>query len=178
MAAFRNRFVVSAAIGTDVVTRGIYKGAALQLVDDKLRVAIPASLRNTIIANSPEGDMRVTIAVHPQGDCLIGYDLPWGIELNARANARDAAHADENGEIDYDYKRRVANGEDLPFDPSGRFIMHGFHKKKARIGKYAFFYGQWDHFEIWDPATLLAAQASGTMRDNLEYLLDEKGIVL
>ena len=49
---------------------------------------------------------------------------------------------------------------------------------KAKIGKYAFFYGQWDHFEIWDPATLLAKQASGTMRDNLEYLLEEKGIVL
>ncbi len=164
--------------GISIVARGIYKGAALQLVDDKLRVAIPAPLRNTIIANSPEGDMRVTIAVHAQGDCLVGYDLPWGITLNERANARDAAHADENGEIDYEYKRRVANGEDLPFDPSGRFIMHGFHKKKARIGKYAFFYGQWDHFEIWDPATLLARQTSGTMRENLEYLLEEKGVVL
>ena len=164
--------------GIQRVTRGIYKGAALQLVDDKLRVAIPASLRNTIISNSPEGDMRVTIAVHPQGDCLVGYDLPWGLTLNERANDRDALHADANGEIDYDYKRRVANGEDLPFDPSGRFIMHGFHKKKAKIGKLAFFYGQWDHFEIWDPATLLAKQASGTMRDNLEYLLEEKGIVL
>ena len=161
-----------------MVGRGIYKGAALQLVDDKLRVAIPASLRNTIIANSPEGDLRVTIAIHPQGNCLVGYDLPWVVTLNERANNRDAEHADEHGEIDYEYKRRIANGEDMTFDPSGRFIMYGFHKKKASIGKYAYFYGQWDHFEIWDPATLLATQASGTMRDNLEFLLDEKGIVL
>ena len=178
MAAFRDGWGLSGTDGVGVVGRGFYKGAALQLVDDKLRVAIPASLRNTIIANSPEGDLRVTIAVHPQGNCLIGYDLPWVITLNERANARDAQHADENGEVDYGYKRRIANGEDMTFDPSGRFIMHGFHKKKAGIGKYAFFYGQWDHFEIWDPATLLATQASGTMRDNLEYLLEEKGIVL
>ncbi|MEO5865581.1 MAG: division/cell wall cluster transcriptional repressor MraZ, partial [Sphingomonas sp.] len=59
-----------------------------------------------------------------------------------------------------------------------RFVMNGFHKKKAGIGKYAFFYGVGPHFEIWDPATLLATGKYELMREHLEFLLDEKGIVL
>lgn len=164
--------------------RGIYKGAALQLVDDKGRVAIPASLRGTLIANSSDADMKdglkATVAVHPQGLCLIAYDLPWGIALNDKATLRDAQHADANGEIDYNYKRRLSGaGEDVLLDSSGRFGLSGFQRKKAKLGRYAFFYGSLDHFEIWDPATLLAyADAPEVMRENLEYLLEDRKVVL
>lgn len=164
------------AFGVNIVGRGIYKGAAVQLVDDKLRVAIPASLRNTILANSPDGCAQVTVAVSPDRQCLMGYDLPWGVTLSERIEAL-IAPADKDA-VDHDYRREVVNGEDLTFDASGRFVMNGFHKKKAGIGKYAFFYGVGPHFEIWDPETLLATGKYELMREHLEFLLDEKGIVL
>jgi MraZ protein len=164
------------AFGVNIVGRGIYKGAALQLVDDKLRCAIPSSLRNTILANSPDGGSQVTIAVSPDRKCLMGYDLPWGIKLSEDLEALIAPASKD--EVDHDYRREVVNGADFTFDASGRFVMDGFQKKKARIDKHAFFYGVGPHFEIWDPATLLATGKYELMRENLEYLLEEKGIVL
>ena len=157
------------------MSRGIYKGAALQLVDDKLRVAIPAPIRNTILGNSA-GDTRVTVAVHPDQQCLMGHDLPWGVLENDRIDQLLATT--DKAQVDYDYRRETVNGEDLTFDTSGRFVMLGFHKKKARIGKHAFFYGLGNHFEIWDPATLLATGKYDVMREHCEFLLEERGIAL
>lgn len=158
------------------MSRSIYKGAALQLVDDKNRVAIPAPLRNTALANSPDGDTRVTISVSPDQKCLWGYDLPWGIVLNEEV--RRQTETTDKKLIDLDHRRRMINGEDVTFDASGRFLLNGFHKRKARIGKFAYFYGVGDHFEIWDPGTLIATDDYEIMRDNLEYLLEEKGIAM
>ena len=51
--------------------RGIYTGTALQLVDDKNRVSIPAKFRDAIIANTDPEDAegrphRPMIGQHPK----------------------------------------------------------------------------------------------------------------
>ncbi len=74
--------------------------------------------------------------------------------LKAKLDARRGLSTADDGEYDYNIKRRTAQGEVTPFDGSGRFIMPGFPRFHARIGANAFFYGVFDYFEIWDPKTL------------------------
>ena len=164
--------------------RTIYQGVGLQLVDDKGRVAIPAPLRNAIIANSSPEDMkdgpRVTIAVHPVSKCLIGYDRAWASLELERATRREEAHTGADGEYDYNIKRRVSGGgEEAGFDASGRFVLAPFPRFYAGVRKYAFFYGVMDYFEVWDPETLLATDdAPDVMKAAARFFLAEKGIAL
>ena len=67
----------------------------------------------------------------------------------------------------------------MPFDGSGRFIMPGFPRFHAKIGAHAFFYGTFDYFEIWDPATLLQAdRVPEVQKACARYHCGLKGIAL
>ncbi|OYY72914.1 division/cell wall cluster transcriptional repressor MraZ [Sphingomonas sp. 28-63-12] len=164
-----------------VSIKGIYQGYALQQVDDKGRVAIPSSLRATLIARSPaDGDPKdiaqIVIGVHEGDQCLVGYDVAQGAARFAALEARALAHAGPDGAPNDEILRRGMAVDTLPFDASGRFIMPSFPRKRVKIGKYAFFYGLGNHFEIWDPASLLASpRATDTMKDMVTHFLDERG---
>jgi MraZ protein len=165
-----------------VAGRTIYQGIGLQLVDDKGRVAIPAPLRNAVIANSAPEDMkdgpRVTIAVHPESKCLIGYDRGWADIEYARSARREDARLD--GTHDYNALRRLSGaGEEAGFDASGRFVLAPFPRFYAGLKKYAFFYGAINYFEIWDPATLVATEdAPEVMVAAARFFMAEKGVTL
>lgn len=164
--------------------RGIYQGYALQLVDDKGRVAIPASLRATLIASNPPGlDPRdaanVVIGFHESDRCLVGYDLGYGKRLHERLEQRAIDNAGQEGAPNDKIVRAGIGGETVPFDASGRFILSGFARSRCNIGKYAFFYGVGDKFEIWDPAAVIASETtSELMKDAVRYFLAERGEVI
>lgn len=166
-----------------VAGRGIYTGTALQLVDDKSRVSIPAKFRDAIIANSdPEtlkGGASVRINVHHKYQCLVGYDQARFEEEIARATATSLDRLDENGDPDDSQLRRLSGGgETIGFDSTGRCVLVGWHKRKANITKHAFFYGSIHYFEIWDPETLLAdPHAPEVMKDACRGALEEKGLL-
>lgn len=136
-----------------------YQGDGFGLVDDKGRVAIPASLRNILALNSPRDDGKdggtVVVGVHQKHPCLIAYDPGYVPVLKAQLDLREAAHPAADGEYDYNIKRRAAQGEAVPFDGSGRCILPPFPRFHAGIGANAFFFGVFDYLEIWDPATLI-----------------------
>ena len=161
-----------------------YQGAALQLVDaGKQRLAIPASLRSTIIANSPGTDLKdlkFTIAEHAEAPCLIGYDRDWLKHSAREAAERDAGYLAEKGARDYNIKRLAAGaGEQVGFDASGRFVLPGYLADGARITTHAYFWGALDYFDIWDPATLLAdAAVDEKVKKPLRYFAREKGLQL
>ena len=159
-----------------------YQGDGIGLVDDKGRVAIPASLRATLAQNSPRADGKdggtVIVGVHPRQRCLRAYDPAYVAVLKAGLDAREAQHTGDDGEPDYNLKRRGASGEAVPFDGSGRFIMPGFPRHYAHIAETAFFWGTMDWIEIWDPATLLAAtDVDAMVQDACRYHCEIKGIV-
>ena len=161
------------------VARGIYTGTALQLVDDKNRVSIPAKFRDAVIANSDpdtlKGGPSVLIGVHPQSPCLIGYDQGW---IDAELAA---AQAEGVGGSRFNTLRRIAGGaEQVSFDSTGRCVLVGWQKSEVGIGKHAFFYGSITHFEIWDPQTLFAAsdeQAEPVVRNACRRIMQEKGLL-
>ena len=180
---FSGRIGVPAWCGERVDERGDYQGDGLGLVDDKGRVAIPASLRATLAANAPRADGKdggtVIVGVHPKHKCLRAYDPAYVRILRAQLDAREALHTSADGEPNYNFKRRGASGEPVPFDGSGRFIMPGFPRDYADIGEHAFFWGTLDWIEIWDPKTLLdAADVDPVMQAACRYHCKTKGIAL
>ena len=164
--------------------RGVYQGCGLGLVDDKGRVAIPAALRGTLAANAPKADGKdggtVIVAAHQKERCLVAYDQGYVDELRQMLSERERTYTAADGEFDYNIKRRgAAAAEATPFDGSGRFIMPVFPRFHAGIGKHAFFWGAFDYFEIWDPATLIATEhLPDVMKSAARFFLSEKGVTL
>jgi MraZ protein len=166
-----------------VADRAAYQGDGLGLVDDKGRVAIPSSLRTILAGNSPRDDGKdggtVIIGVHQKHPCLVAYDPAYVVILKSQLDQREASFTSEDGEFNYNIKRRAAQGEAVPFDGSGRFIMPGFPRFHAGIGANAFFYGVFDYFEIWDPKTLLETEGvPDMMKSCARYHCAQKGIAL
>lgn len=174
---------MSAECGVGVDNRSEYQGDGLGLVDDKGRVAIPASLRATLAINSPRADGKdggsVVVGVHPEQKCLRAYDPVYAKILRAEVDTQVARKLKKEGVTDYNLKRRGASGESVPFDGSGRFIMPGSSRDYANIEENAFFYGTFDWIEIWDPKTLLdATGVDDAMQAACRYHCRTKGIAL
>jgi MraZ protein len=166
-----------------VSDRRLYQGGGLGLVDDKGRVAIPNALRSILAENAPRPDGKdggtIIVAVHEDQPCLMAYDPAYLAELKMELDRRAELSRGPDGKIDPNIKRGGANGEAVPFDGSGRFIMPGFPRFHAGIGQNAFFWGTFDYIEIWDPATLLATPGvAPAMVSACRYHCQEKGIAL
>ena len=163
--------------------RGWYQGDGIGLVDDKGRVSIPAALRQTLSQNYPKANGKdggtVIIGTHETQRCLIAYDPAWVDTLAARAEKRETENVGPGGAIDYNVKRRAAVGEAVPFDGSGRFIMPAFQRHFARIKEHAFFIGVFDHIEIWDPQSLIAADGyADVVKEMVEFQMSLRGVQL
>ena len=166
-----------------VSERGDYQGNGLGLVDDKGRVAIPNALRATLAANAPRADGKdggtIVVAIHEDQPCLVAYDPAYLPALKEELRRRVELSRGPDGKVDPNIMRDGANGEAVPFDGSGRFIMPGFPRFHANIGQNAFFWGQFDTIEIWDPRTLLATPGIAPgMVSACRYHCQEKGIAL
>lgn len=155
----------------------MYTGHALNAVDGKGRVAVPAGLRQAVEAN---GDGRnLIIAKHETDPCLIGYDRGWSALLHARLGRSEDRAADAGRDYDRHNANRRAFGlvEDVPFDASGRFILPPMLKERARLDDLALFLGAGDTFEIWNPRLLIDAPAmDAEIKDVARWLLASKGL--
>ena len=150
-------------------------------MDDKGRVAIPNALRSILAENAPRPDGKdggtIVVAVHEDQPCLVAYDPDYLLELKAELDKRVELSRGVDGKVDHNIKRAGANGEAVPFDGSGRFIMPGFPRFYANIGANAFFHGTLDYIEIWDPKTLLSTPGvAPSMVAACRYHCHEKGI--
>ena len=164
--------------------RGIYQGYALQQVDEKGRVAIPSALRATLVARTPAGTdpkdaSTIVVAMHENDPCLIGYGLDYSSQLFGDLNVRALANAGADGAPKSLILREAMLSDTLPYDTSGRFILPPFPRHQLNIGKYAFFMGLGDYFEIWDPATAVGCETvAPKMKAAVRFLMREKGETL
>ena len=156
--------------------RGLFRGHALQAIDGKGRVAVPASLRAVIERNA--GERVLLLGLHPTDLCLTGADTNFS-QIDYDRLQRDEARALDNGrDVDRDNIARAAFGgnEELPFDASGRFILPPFFRDAAQLGDVAFFVGTGERFEIWNPRLL--ADAPGVpdaLKKMAAYHLSQRG---
>jgi len=159
--------------------RGLFRGHALNAIDAKGRVAIPANIRKTIESNS--GQLSFVIGKREGDPCLIGYDQGWAATLKSElrteeARERDAGRAFDKNNLN---RRAFGNTDDVVFDASGRFIMPKFFRDKAQIGDWVLFLGTADDFEMWNPHLLIATpDVDEETKDLARYLLAERKVAL
>ncbi|UZK69269.1 division/cell wall cluster transcriptional repressor MraZ [Sphingomonas sp. S1-29] len=162
--------------------RELFYGFTLQSVDDKGRVAIPADLRVVLDRNTPPQEPPVrTVLVGRDAalNCLLCYDVTWARQLNDDFNHLRRLAAEQGRPFDEKAERRANRVEIANYDPSGRFVLPAYERQRAGIGKWAFFAGDGDRFQVWAPETLLAAEIDDPdLQDRCRFYMAQKKVVL
>jgi MraZ protein len=166
-----------AAEGTNVALEHLFQGSALNAVDAKGRVSIPAFLRGVI---ERRGDARtIVLAKHESFSCLSAYDPAYAALKHAKLE-RLLEKEETNPEAQLDYQQRnlmaFAATEEVPYDSSGRILMPPMMRRKGEIGDLALFLGAGETFQIWNPQLLLKdARIPDDLKDIARFRLDERG---
>jgi MraZ protein len=159
-----------------LTNRAVFKGYALQGIDGKSRVALPAPMR--LIVERLGGEPKLTMTDDRKRGCLRASDLGWADRLGDQTAADANRALDAGREIDRYEIGSSAFGplDDVPFDASGRFILPPYLKGKGKLGALAFFWGAGDTIEIWSPEVLLAdPNADEGKKERCEWLMAERG---
>jgi MraZ protein len=150
----------------------LFRGSALNAVDAKGRLSVPAFIRQKIERRSDE--KMLVLALHPDFPCLVGYDANYSATMQERAEKRLGDNPDPFAELEMN-ANLFAGTVDVPYDPSGRIIMPPRLKRRAGIDDLALFIGMGGDFQIWNPQTALKSESS-VLRDLAADLLEEKGV--
>ncbi len=154
----------------------LFNGSALNAVDAKGRLSIPAFIRGVIERRSDA--KAVVIGMHDVSPCLNAYDRGYARHLHLENERRRLREEGEGGSPEAAYaraRRTFGITEDVPYDTSGRIILPPMMRRKGKIEDLALFVGVGGTFEIWNP---YAALESGDedLRDLAAYRLEERGV--
>ena len=150
----------------------LFEGCAVQGVDPKGRVAVPADFRSAI--ERIAADRIIVVSRHPDLPCLRGYDTNWSKTRFARLDGREAA-AEDGRPMAREKERAFGPVDRATFDASGRFVLSGYFKAKAQIRDWAFFVGAGRSFNIWAPELLATCpDVDDDTRDMCAWLMSER----
>lgn len=163
--------------GVNVALEHLFQGSALNAVDAKGRVSIPAFLRSVIERRGPS--RTVVLAKHETFPCLSAYD-PAYAALKHQKLERLAEKEETGADAALGYERRnlmaFAASEEVPYDSSGRILMPPMMRMKGKIGDLALFLGTGETFQIWNPELLLADKnIPDDLKDIARYRIEERG---
>jgi MraZ protein len=155
----------------------LFNGSALNAVDAKGRLSIPAFIRGVVERRS---DARaIIIAPHEVDPCLIAYDRGYARNLfieNERRRLLEESNASGDNVGHFRRARRTFGlTEDVSYDPSGRIILPPMMRRKGRIEDLALFVGVGGTFEIWNPQVALE-HGDEDLRELAAYKLEERGL--
>ena len=156
----------------------LFQGSALNPVDAKGRVSVPAFLRSVI---ERRGDSKVLVlAKHGTWPCLHAYDRGYAAVQHAKLERLYEKREVEGGSLD-DYHRSsmLAFGatEDVPYDSTGRILLPPMMRRKGAIGEWALFVGAGETFHVWNPETFLGDPGvHEDMKDVARYRMEERGL--
>src|SRR5687768_6214487 len=141
----------------DVALEHLFQGSALNAVDAKGRVSVPAFLRSVI---ERRGDARtIVLAKHDSFACLSAYDPAYAALKHGKLE-RLLEKDELNPDAELDYQRRnlmaFAATEEVPYDSSGRIVLLPMMRSKGGIEDLALFLGTGETFQIWNPKLFLA----------------------
>ncbi len=130
----------------------LFIGNALNGIDAKNRVSVPAAFRDVLAARS---DAR-TLIVAPaeRADCLVGYDPTYPAKARAELEARFAG--DFGPARDDHFRATFGAAEKVPLDDNGRIILSAAMKDAGEIDRVALFWGMGNTFEMWNPLRFVA----------------------
>ena len=158
----------------------LFQGSALNAVDAKGRVSVPAFLRQVI---ERRGDARnIVLAKHEQFTALSAYDPAYAALKHAKLERlAEKTETDPASELDYARRTMMAFGatEEVPYDSSGRVLLPPMMRAKGGIEELALFIGVGETFQIWNPKLFLAdPNIPDDMKDIARFRLDERGVSL
>ena len=153
-----------------------FQGSALNAVDAKGRLSVPAFVRSVIERRS---DSRaIVVGAHEIAPCLTAYGRNYAKTLWADLERRRLAEEDRGGTLDDHYaraRRMFGMTEDVPYDTSGRIVLPPMMRRKGRIEDLALFVGVGGTVEIWNPRVALA-EGDADLREIAAWRLEEKGL--
>ena len=177
MRTFANREDPCAFQGADqqVELEHLFNGSALNAVDAKGRLSVPAFIRGVIERRTDA--KAVVLGAHECDPCLTAYDRGYGRILHAENERRRLLEEGQGDPAQHFARARRTFGitEDVPYDTSGRIILPPMMRRKGRIEELALFVGVGGTFEIWNPHLALQS-GDDDLRDLAAYRLEEKGI--
>ena len=164
----------------DVALEFLFQGSALNAVDAKGRVSVPAFLRSVI---ERRGDSRtIVLAKHESFPCLSAYDPAYAALKHSKLE-RLLEKEETNPDAQLDYEQRnlmaFAATEEVPYDSSGRIVLPPMMRRKGGIDDLALFLGTGETFQIWNPKLFLAEpRVPDDMKDIARFRLEERGLKL
>jgi MraZ protein len=164
----------------DVALEHLFQGSALNAVDAKGRVSVPAFLRSVI---ERRGDARtITLAKHEAFPALSAYDPAYAALKHAKLE-RLLEKEETNPDAQLDYEQRnlmaFAASEEVPYDSSGRIVLPPMMRRKGQIDDLALFLGTGETFQVWNPKLFLAEpRIPDDLKDIARFRLEERGLKL
>ncbi len=169
-----------------MVTGGFFQSQALNAVDAKGRVSVPALFRSTIEERARAAGMSLEtntlmIGQHANKQSLTAYDQVSADEIVRRIEegVADLPAAERFDALEAAYADTVGHLEPIKYDGAGRMQLSSILRKLAGIEDLAYFIGAGSSFQIWNPKRALASFEVGSRNHNrLTLLLEERGVAL
>jgi transcriptional regulator MraZ len=161
-----------------VALEHLFQGSALNAVDAKGRVSVPAFLRSVI---ERRGDAKtIVLAKHEQFACLSAYDPAYAALKHSKLE-RLFEKEEGNPAAALDYQQRnlmaFAATEEVPYDSSGRVVLPPMMRRKGQIEDLALYLGTGETFQIWNPRLFLKDKnIPEDLKDIARYRLEERGL--
>jgi MraZ protein len=153
----------------------LFNGSALNAVDAKGRLSVPAFVRQVIERRSEA--KAIILAGHELDACLTGYDRNYARILYNENERRRLNEEGADPRAHFARARRTFGvTEEVPYDTSGRIILPPMMRRKGGIEELALFIGVGGTFEIWNPQRALKSE-DADLRELAAYRLEERGIV-
>lgn len=173
----RGRESLALRQGSDVALEHLFQGSALNAVDAKGRVSVPAFLRSVI---ERRGDARtIVLAKHESFPCLSAYDPGYAALKHSKLERLfEKQEGDDDAALEYQQRNLMAFAatEEVPYDSSGRIVLPPMMRSKGGIEDLALFLGAGETFQVWNPKRLLAeSRIPEDMKDIARFRLEERG---
>lgn len=176
----------SAFWGRMVEIRDFFHGHALNAVDAKGRVSVPASFRNVIDrrarraaqAGEPLDEKILMIGRHREGGRLQAFDATYSQTLFRQVEERVAHLSGEEkiAALDAAQAEAFGNTTEVSFDGAGRMVLPPLLRRRGGIEGLALFWGAGQTFQIWNPQRFRERFADDAAQlEILEDLLAERG---
>ena len=156
----------------------LFNGSALNAVDAKGRLSVPAFIRGVIERRSDA--KTVVIGAHEIDPCLTAYDRGYARNLYAENERRRLLEETAEGPTEAHFaraRRTFGLTEEVPYDSSGRIILPPMMRRKGKIEDLALFVGVGGTFEIWNPKIALES-SDADLKELAAWRLEERGLVL
>lgn len=133
-----------------------FNGVSFALRGEKNRFVLPAIFRKDVVAAS-RNERILCLTKHHTWTCLTGFGLSRADTFDALVEKEAARQTALQKEFDAEAFAHSLHGfAEVPFDPSGRFVLPDYLCDAANLSDELFLHGAGDNFTLWNPEQLYA----------------------